>query len=146
MIEAQATVLRLDADVALVANDGDPVCGRCVSVGGCKALTFSWLLCVTPREYRVANLIGALPGDKVTVGVPAGLLRKSAAVVYLVPLLLVVVGVLIGRVVAPADASIGVYAMVGFLTALPISGVWITMVNRGGVYSHAWPVILRASE
>ena len=143
MIEAQATVLRLDADVAIVVNDGASVCARCVGAGGCEALTFPSLLCVTPREYRVANPIGALPGDKVTVGVPDGLITRSAAVVYLVPLLLVLVGMLIGRLVAPVDASAGVYAMVGFLTALPISGVWITMVNRRGVYSHAWPVILR---
>ena len=94
-IEASGTITALDRPYALVSME-DTGCGRCHETGGCGGNTMSKLFCSTPRTFRVLNR-GALGiGDRVTVVIAEGAVRRSAALAYGCPLLALFAGALAG--------------------------------------------------
>lgn len=73
---------------ALVATDRKGACGGCQSTPhGCRSCLTS-----AKMESRVANPVGARPGDLVKVHLASGKLYAGAAILYLLP----VVGLLLG--------------------------------------------------
>lgn len=114
MIDATGTITALDGEHALVRID-DTGCGRCHEPGGCGGNTMSQLFCSTPRTFRVLNRGPATIGDRVTVVIAEGAVRRSAALAYGVPLLALLAGalggsLLAGEIGAMAGAACGVLA------------------------------------
>lgn len=144
MTESRAIVLSLDAGYAVVACDNNSTCGRCEAVGGCGAVILARVLCSKPREYRVVNAIAARPGDKVTIGIAEDVLLKSSLAIYLVPLLLLIGGSVVGGISAPDDSLRDGYAIAGFLVASVATTLWIRLVTRRyAVSANVLPLILR---
>lgn len=71
-------------------------CGRCHEKGGCGGQHLTQMFCAGTKTYRVDNPGGAVVGDKVTVAVAAGAVRRSANLAYGLPLLGVIVGAALG--------------------------------------------------
>jgi sigma-E factor negative regulatory protein RseC len=84
-------------------------------------------------EYRVANPIGAHPGDEVVVGLPEGTLLRAALLAYGAPLALVLGGAMAGQFLYGEPG-----AMAGGLCGLLLAALALRF-SRG----HAAPVILR---
>ena len=71
-------------------------CGRCHEPGGCGGQQLTQMFCSTPKTYRVANEIGAGVGDRVTVEIAAGSVRRSANLAYVLPLTATIAGAVLG--------------------------------------------------
>ncbi|TNF54856.1 MAG: Fis family transcriptional regulator [Gammaproteobacteria bacterium] len=94
MIEEVGRVLALRGDLAEIACERRSACGGCAVNGACGTSLLERWLGRRPLHLLAANTIGARPGDRVVVGVPATALPRAAAVAYLLPLLAMFLGAL----------------------------------------------------
>lgn len=94
MIEEQATVTAVHGALAEVVTLRRSACGSCNAKGGCgTSLLATWFPQRTLR-FRLANVIGANPGDTVLLGLDEGFLQRGSLLLYGLPL----VGLLLGAV------------------------------------------------
>lgn len=99
MIETPARITRLDGDSAWVVGAAPSSCGACAGKG-CGSSIFARVLHADEPEYRVENSLGAVVGESVVIGLPEGALLGAAISAYLVPLLLLIGGALLGQQLA----------------------------------------------
>lgn len=76
-------------------------CGRCHETGGCGGVSIAQPLCSKPKTMLVADDIGVQVGDKVMVAIPDALLSQGVTRAYLIPLVLLFVGSVLGGVLLP---------------------------------------------
>lgn len=91
----RATVREIRDGIALVEVEQGG-CGRCHEEGGCGGQQLTQMFCSGPRQYRVANDVDARVGDRVTVAIAPGSIRKSANLAYILPLTAAITGALLG--------------------------------------------------
>ena len=91
----RATVREIRDGIALVEVEQGG-CGRCHEEGGCGGQQLTQMFCSGPRQYRVANDVDARVGDRVTVAIAPGSIRKSANLAYILPLTAAIAGALLG--------------------------------------------------
>lgn len=94
MIEASARVVAVEGDLARVAVERQTACGSCAAKGGCGTRLISDWLPQRQLSFELENLIGARPGDRVTVGLDESRMQRYALQLYAVPL----AGLLLGAV------------------------------------------------
>ena len=115
MIDAPGVVTALDGDYAIVRMD-ETGCGRCHEAGGCGGQNIGKMFCSAPRTFRVLNQEHSAVGDRVKVSIPEGVVKRSAALAYGLPLLALFAGSFGGSAIAgEAGAMIG--AVLGVLCA-----------------------------
>ena len=90
----KAIVRAVEGDDALVEVESGG-CGRCHEEGGCGGNNLTQMMCAGPKSYRVARS-GAAVGEHVLVAIGAGAVRSSANIAYVVPLLGLLVGAVVG--------------------------------------------------
>ncbi len=95
MNEIRAVVRSFDGDFALVEVEQGG-CGRCHEPGGCGGQQLTKAFCGSPKRYRVKNLPGIQIGEQVTIGIPQGAVRFSANLVYVLPVVAIFIGALLG--------------------------------------------------
>ena len=117
VLETRAMVIYLDGDEAVVAAKHGG-CGHCDSVKGCGSGKLAQLFCSQPRQFRVRNEVNACVGEEIQVSVADGVLLRSAAILYLLPLALVLMGSLLGSYWAVDVPSRDGYAAAGALLGL----------------------------
>lgn len=112
----RAVVRALDGQEALVevAQGG---CGRCHEEGGCGGQHLTQMFCSSPKTYRVVNSLDARVGEAVTIAVAAGSIRRTANLVYGIPLLATILGAVLGMQLS-GDAGAMSGAVLGMLVAL----------------------------
>ena len=117
MLETRAVVLEVDDLIAQVqANQGNG-CSSC-NGKGCGSSKLTQLFCSKPRQFQVANRIGAQVGDDVIVSVPDGAVMRGVGIVYILPLILMFAGAsLLGSLAAQGAQRDG-YAAAGALSGL----------------------------
>ena len=101
---------------AQVLTDRKGACGGChASPGGCRSC-----LSGAKMESRVANPLGAQPGDLVKVHLSSGNLYAGAAILYLIPILGLLAGAFMGAAVGPFGAIGGAAAglVIGFTAVI----------------------------
>lgn len=94
-------------------------CGRCHEKGGCGGQNLTQMFCSEPKQYRVANDIGAAVGDRVTVAISAGSVRQSANLGYVLPLTATIAGAVLGMQFAD-DPGAMIGGVAGLLVAFSI--------------------------
>jgi sigma-E factor negative regulatory protein RseC len=116
VIEEEAIITRLEGDLACVqiGRDGSG-CGRCHEAGGCRSGVLAQLFGSSPRQYRIPNHIGAVPGERVIVRVADGAVGRAALVAYILPVLGVVAGALAGTSLAGTPDDLDTAATLGAL-------------------------------
>jgi len=102
-------------------------CGRCHEKGGCGGHQLTQMFCSSPKTYRVDNGLGANIGDRVTVAIAAGSVRRTANLAYGVPLTATIVGAALGSPLA-GDAG----AMLGAGIGLAIALIYVRLRSQGG--------------
>ncbi len=100
MIEETATVTRCDGEFAEVETERKSSCGGCNASGVCGTAALSKVFGNRRTVVRVFNPIGALPGDHVIVGLPESVLVRVSFVFYVIPILGLIAGAIIGQSVA----------------------------------------------
>ncbi|MCL6555641.1 MAG: SoxR reducing system RseC family protein [Burkholderiales bacterium] len=138
LLETPARVLEVVDDMALVEADYRGGCGggACAS-GGCGATLLAQLFSRSPRgALRVANPIGARPGERVVVGVKAGSLLAASLLVYLLPLVLLLVAAVAANRLLGGDGAAALGAGLGL-------GLGWLLARRVACRHGARPRILR---
>lgn len=90
-----AVVRALDGETALVEVEAGG-CGRCHEKGGCGGQQLTQMFCSGPKTYRVDNSLGAKVGDRVTVAISEGSVRRTANLAYVLPLTATIAGSVLG--------------------------------------------------
>lgn len=114
MSEVGAVVRAVDDKHAWVEID-QPGCGRCHEPGGCGGQKITQIFCSGPKRYRVSNVTQLRPGDRVRLGIPQMVLRRSATLAYVLPVLALLLGAVVGMEIAADSGAIigGVISLFG---------------------------------
>lgn len=136
MIDALGTIISLDGEYALISMD-ETGCGRCHEEGGCGGNNIGKMFCSAPRTFRVLNPGHSAIGDRVTVVVSEGVVRRSAATAYGLPLFALFAGALIGSALAGEIGSI-----IGAISGLSFAWVGLRYAQfRGSPDKRTQPYI-----
>lgn len=129
MLETSATVVQVEGQLTLVKPDQSG-CEQCQGKG-CGASKLSQLFCRTTRQFQVENSIHANVGDKVIVSIGDGEILKGVGLIYALPLLLLIVGAILGDTLAIAQRDL--YSAVGAVTGLAAGFIIIklTLLRHG---------------
>ncbi len=97
MIEEHAQVVAVQGDAAWVETQRGSACGSCAAHAGCGSAALGKLIGRRPTSVRVLNTAGALPGEEVVIGIDESALVRGSVLVYLVPLLALLGGAILGE-------------------------------------------------
>ena len=145
MLETRAIVVQLQGPEAIVEARQSGGCGHCDDAKGCGAGKLSQLFCMQPRRFRVRNGINARIGEEVEVAMADGVLLRSALTMYFLPLLLALVGGMLGTHWAFDYTSGDIYAAVGAALGLTAGFLLVRLSRLRLLSSSAAPVIKRCS-
>jgi len=142
MLETRAIVIQILKSHALVqANQGNG-CEQC-NGKGCGTGKLAQLFCSKPRLFQVENPINASVGDQVIISVADGAVLSGIGVVYLLPLLLLLGGAMLGNLWAAQTGQRDAYAAAGALLGLVIGFVLARWIASGQVRRRFQPYIAR---
>ncbi len=96
MLEEEGVVLAVDGDIAEVVTRKKSACGSCAARSGCGTSLVESLFPSRTRSFRARNEIRAQKGDQVVIGLDESALQAASLLVYLVPLLGLIGGAIIG--------------------------------------------------
>lgn len=130
MIEETALVVETEGEYAWVETQRRSSCGSC-SVKGCGTGALSKILGKRSQRLRVLNPVDAKPGEEVVLGIREQDLLKGSLAVYIVPLLMMLAGALLGEALAPQWGS-DTEALSLLLGLLGLAGgfFWLYRYNR----------------
>lgn len=146
MIEEIGVVISAQGDMAEVEGQRRSTCGGCAVNGACGTSLIARYFGRRRSLLQAHNAIGAEPGDHVVFGLPEGALLEASFVAYLVPLLAMIGGAILGDYLAglwaPAYAQ-GISVLSGF-GALAVALVWLRTFGRTKALDQRYrPRILR---
>ena len=107
-------------------------CGRCHEEGGCGGQQLTQMFCSGPKTYRVDNRLGALLGERVTIAIAGGSVRRTANLAYGVPLIAAIAGAALG---VPLSGDAG--AILGAGAGLVLSFFFIRFRAQGEAGNYA---------
>lgn len=80
-------------------------CGRCHETGGCGGANLARAGCSRTRHVVVTNVLGAVVGQRVVVGVDDRTVSRFATAAYLRPVALFVIGAGIGQALSGSTGA-----------------------------------------
>jgi sigma-E factor negative regulatory protein RseC len=95
MIEEEGTVMEVKGNAVLIKAERTTSCESCMSKDFCHSLT------ETDMVLEADNEAGANVGDRVIFTVGAATLLKAGVLIYLIPLIGFIFGVVLGQAFAP---------------------------------------------
>lgn len=117
LLEQHAMVTRVEPGVAWVEAREPSGCGTCGG-SGCSTRQLAELFRPKSRGFRVEDPLGVAPGEMVWVGYPAGSVWHGALAAYGLPLVLVLLGGLLGQMQTGGDAGASLGAALGLSLGL----------------------------
>ncbi len=144
MIEQTGRVVACEGEYAWVETERQSSCGSCAAKG-CGTGALSKVLGRRSQTIRVLNSIEAREGELVVLGIQEGALLRGSVAVYIVPLIAMLAGGLVGEALGPlwgisTEVGAFVLAAAGFVLAL----AWLRRFNRwAATDSRYQPVTLR---
>lgn len=114
-------------------------CGRCHETGGCGGINLAQPICSKPKSLLVPDSLGLRLHDRVLVSVPDVMLSRGATRAYLIPLVLLFAGSLLGALFLPVltpmawQLSSDVGAIAGAGIGLVLAWWQLQRVQRDGL-------------
>lgn len=146
MIEETAQVIKIDGDEVWVETRRQSTCSGCAAEKGCGTATLSKVLGRRRSLVRVLNEHPLQVGDRVVIGIAEQALVRGSLAVYAVPLLLLLLGAVLGELGAarglwdngePASLLLGLGGLAGGL-------LWLKRFTRQIQSDRNYqPVVLR---
>ena len=146
MLEELARVVRVEGNQAWVETQRQSTCGACSAQRGCGTATLSKLFGNRRNVVRVLSAVQLRVGEQVVIGIRERALVRGSLAVYAVPILLLLLGGLIGELGADqfiwtnaefASVMLGLLGLVGGL-------VWLkSFTRRIQNDANFQPVVLR---
>lgn len=144
-IRESGHVLRTDGPVAVIEIHRASACVGCAASGVCHTLGGA----SDQHELRARNAAGAEPGDLVDVEIPASEALRAAALVYLLPTVLVIVVAVASHTLAtrmgvgePADLISASSALLA-LCLFALAAWWRSTRAGSGPHLERLPVVVR---
>jgi sigma-E factor negative regulatory protein RseC len=103
MIEEIATVTRAEGGRVWLKSSQGSACGGCVQKASCATAALAEL--APGRELEVESLPGLQVGDLVRVAIDDAQLLSGSVLLYLLPLLIMLAGMALAKVLLPAAAA-----------------------------------------
>ena len=140
MIETRGIVTAVEGGFALIETERAVGCGQCQG-RGCGTGVLSQFACSGSREIKALNDLGAQAGERVVIGIADGALLKGASVAYVLPLLLLLAGALLG---SSYGAGRDIAAVLGALAGLGAGMALARIYNyRQRANTQFQPVVLQ---
>ena len=150
MIEEQAVVVSVDKGFVLVETSSTAGCGSCKSAASCGAGLASSLFGRRDRALHIRNTVDARTGDTVTIGLNRLALIIASLMIYVLPLLMLIAGAIIGEWLATALAYnklIDIFSIIGGLAFAALAFILSRRVLNSGVMGRLiQPVLLQRGE
>lgn len=105
MLEEEGVVLGLHDGLAEVLTQKKSACGSCAAKNGCGTSLVESLFPQRSRALMAKNEVGAKEGDQVILGLDEAALQIASLLVYLVPILGLIAGALLGAWIGPGMAA-----------------------------------------
>jgi sigma-E factor negative regulatory protein RseC len=137
MLETRAVIIQIEGQHTFVQASQANGCEQC-SGKGCGAGKLSQLFCSKPRQFQVDNSINAGVGDEVE-----GSVLRGISVVYLLPLLLLVAGAVLGNAWMGQPGQSDGYAAAGAMLGLTAGFVLARWISMRQDRDHSRPYIAR---
>ena len=99
MATEQGIVLRTESEAAWVKTTRSSACQGCTARNSCHTLSDS-----KDMEVKALNLAGAREGDRIVLSFETKSLLKATFLIYVFPIIFLVVGAVIGQMLAPLIA------------------------------------------
>ncbi|HEY0634848.1 MAG TPA: SoxR reducing system RseC family protein [Gammaproteobacteria bacterium] len=148
MIEERGEVTGVEPPYALVVTQRRSSCGSC-STKGCGTGALSELFAARSQAMKVLNPIDARVGEQVVLGLEEGVLLRGSLAVYIVPLLTMIGGGIVGEAIAPslALAAPEYLALPAAFAGLSAGFLWVRRFGRRlSSEQRFMAVILRRAE
>ena len=100
MIEKSAMVVEADTHYVWVEAADDDSCSHCSAKQGCGTASLQKWFKRKPNRLRVKNDSQLRSGDKVVIGIPEQAILQGSFLLYLMPLLFMFAGAVMGHKVA----------------------------------------------
>ena len=145
MIEEIATIIDTEGEFALVETQRKTTCGSCAANKACGTAVLSKVIGRRSSQINAINTLGARTGEKVVIGIQEQALIKGSFAVYLVPLIALFVGALLGDVFnrsqgVQQEGIIILFALLGLAAGF----LWVSKFShKVRSDSRYQPVILR---
>jgi len=149
MIEEIVTVTATKGELALVAAQRQSMCGSCDAKSSCGTSVLAKAFGGKGSQFLVANPIGAQPGERVVVGLDEAALPKASFLFYIVPLIALFLGALMGEQFAQQINSTFTepLAILGGLLGLSAGLIQVRRVASGAADKKQFQaVILRRAD
>lgn len=132
MIEEHGTVVLCHDRWAQVETVRQASCGSCSAQSSCGVSLLDRFLGRRPTRLSALNEIAATPGQRVVVGIPEGSILSAAVAAYLVPLLGLIGGGILGQELASkfAGGADDLVSLGGGLVGLCAGLVWLARFSR----------------
>jgi sigma-E factor negative regulatory protein RseC len=144
MLETRAIIVQVEGQYALVQASQANGCEQCKG-NGCGAGKLSRLFCSKPRQFQVDNPINAGVGDEVVISVAEGAILRGIGLVYLLPLLMLVMGAMLGSAwVGQSPEQHDGYASAGALLGLAAGFIAVKWISLSQARNHFQPYIARS--
>lgn len=147
MIEEQAVVVSVEGERAHLEIERSSPCGLCGATRGCGVSMWGRLFSRARGSISAPNALQAEIGEHVIIGVEEGALLAGSLTAYLVPLILICAGGLIGATFATSRAASDLYAVAGAITGLIAGLAWLRFHTSNRQQDGRYqPVMLRRAE
>lgn len=142
MIEESAQVVSVDADHIWVETQRRSVCGSCSAKKGCGTASLEKILGKRRTQIMVLSQVAVKSGDEVIIGIQESALIRGSFALYGLPLLLMVLGAVIGDAVMLSTSELP--AVLGGLMGLGGGLLSVALLFRKTHLDQRYqPVILR---
>jgi len=99
MLEEKGVIVKTEGDYLWVEAISDSGCGHCSARQGCGTASLQKWFNRKPNHLRLLNTSGYQTGDTVIIGIPDHALLKGSFAIYMLPLLALLIGALVGIVI-----------------------------------------------
>lgn len=113
MVTETAVVIDVDGDYAWVECVSRSACGHCHAADSCGNSAVAKAFAPKTHRFQVRLKFPVLPGQRIQVGLPAQSIVRSALLVYLLPIVMMILGVIFAVVMLGNSDNV---ALVGCLT------------------------------
>jgi len=147
MIEEQAVVVAIEGERAHLEIRRNTPCGLCGTTQGCGVSLWGRLFKRSSSGFWASNSLQANVGDAVIIGIQEGALFTGALTAYVVPLLFLCAGALIGSWNASSRSGGDISAIAGAAVGLAVGFAWVKFqTSRRRQDGRYEPVMLRHGE
>lgn len=139
LLEQEGRVVAVERGTAWIETARSGACGGCGQAAACAVPVFGRLAAAgAPARVQVSDHLGLTAGERVVLGLPGGDLVRAAALVYLLPPLLLVIAAVAARGLGAGEAG----SAAAGIGALGLGLALIRVLSGGAKARRRWRHVL----